>query len=66
MCFIYFSLIHVKKYWLLKVYLLEFDTGLLEMDLLMIDWSGVDWIGLAQDRDKWKGLLNVVMNLRVP
>jgi hypothetical protein len=26
---------------------------------------GVDWIGLSQDRDRWKALLNVVMNLRV-
>jgi hypothetical protein len=31
-----------------------------------IGWSGVDWIGLAQDRDKWKALVNAVMNLRVP
>jgi hypothetical protein len=26
----------------------------MKMDLLEIDWSGVDWIGLAQNRDKWK------------
>jgi hypothetical protein len=35
-------------------------------DLLEIGWSGVDWIGLAQDRDKWRALVNAVMNLRVP
>jgi hypothetical protein len=29
-------------------------------------WSGVDWIGLAQDRDKWRALVDVVMNLRIP
>jgi hypothetical protein len=38
----------------------------IKMDLLEIGWSGVDWIGLAQDRDKWKALVNAVMNLRVP
>jgi hypothetical protein len=31
-----------------------------------IGWSGVDWIGLAQDRDKWGTLVNSAMNLRVP
>jgi hypothetical protein len=36
------------------------------MDLLEIGWGGVDWIGLAQDRDKWRALVNTVMNLRVP
>jgi hypothetical protein len=38
----------------------------IKMDLLEIGWGGVDWIGLAQDRDKWEALVNVVMNLRVP
>jgi hypothetical protein len=37
----------------------------IKMDLLEIGWGGVDWIGLAQDRDKWRALANVVMNLRV-
>jgi hypothetical protein len=32
------------------------------MDLLEIGWGGVDWIGLAQDRDKWRALMNAVMN----
>jgi hypothetical protein len=31
-----------------------------------IGWSGVDWIGLAQDRDTWRALVNAVMNLQVP
>jgi hypothetical protein len=35
------------------------------MDLLDIGWGGVDCIGLAQDRDKWRALVNAVMNLRV-
>jgi hypothetical protein len=38
----------------------------IKMDLLEIGWGGVDWIGLAQDRDKWRGLVNAVMILRVP
>jgi hypothetical protein len=37
----------------------------IKMDLLEIGWSGVHWIGLAQDRDKWRALVNAVMNLRV-
>jgi hypothetical protein len=37
-----------------------------KMDLLEIGWGGVDWIGLAQDRDKWRALVNAVMNLWVP
>jgi hypothetical protein len=38
----------------------------IEMDLREIRNDGVNWIGLAQDRDKWKYLVNVVMHLRVP
>jgi hypothetical protein len=38
----------------------------IKMDLLEIGCGGVDWIGLAQDRDKWRVLVNAVMNLRVP
>jgi hypothetical protein len=36
------------------------------MDLIEIGWGSVDWIGLAQDRDKWRALVNAVMNLGVP
>jgi hypothetical protein len=35
-------------------------------DLWKIGWDGMDLIGLAQDRDQWRALVNTVMNLRVP
>jgi hypothetical protein len=35
------------------------------MDLRGIGCGGVEWIHLAQDRDRWRGLVNAVMNLRV-
>jgi hypothetical protein len=38
----------------------------IKMDLLEIGWGSVDWIGLAQDRDKWRALVNAVMNLQIP
>jgi hypothetical protein len=37
----------------------------IKMDLREIEWDGIDWIDLAQDRDQWKALVNTVMNLRV-
>jgi hypothetical protein len=36
------------------------------MDLLEMGLGGVDWIGLAQDRYRWRALVNTVMNLQVP
>jgi hypothetical protein len=38
----------------------------IKMDLLEIGLSAVDWIGLAQDRYRWRAFVNAVMNLRVP
>jgi hypothetical protein len=38
----------------------------IKMDLLEIRLSVVDWIGLAQDRYRWRALVNAVMNLRFP
>jgi hypothetical protein len=38
----------------------------IKMDLLEMGVSVVDWIGLAQDRYRWRDLVNSVMNLQVP
>jgi hypothetical protein len=38
----------------------------MKMDLLEIGLNIVDWIGLAQDRYRWRALANSVMNLQVP
>jgi hypothetical protein len=38
----------------------------IKMDFGVIGWDGVDWIGLAQDRDKWRAIVNGVMKLRLP
>jgi len=38
----------------------------IRMDLQEVGCVYVDWIGLAQDRDKWRKLVSAVMNLRVP
>jgi hypothetical protein len=36
------------------------------MDLVEVGWGDVDYIGLAQDRGRWRTLLNSVLNIRVP
>jgi hypothetical protein len=41
-------------------------VGNIKMNLREIGWDGVDWIDLAQDRDKWRAFANTVMDLRVP
>jgi hypothetical protein len=38
----------------------------IKMDLRKIRWDGMDWIDLAQDRDQWRALVNMVMKLRIP
>jgi hypothetical protein len=35
-------------------------------DLGEVEWGDVDWIGLAKDRNRWRTLVNSLLNLRVP
>jgi hypothetical protein len=36
------------------------------MDLREVGWGDVDWIDLAQDMNRWRAVVNAVLNLRVP
>jgi hypothetical protein len=38
----------------------------IRINLGEVGWGDVDWIGLAQDRNRWRALVNSVLNLRVP
>jgi hypothetical protein len=37
----------------------------IRLDLVEVGWGDVDWIGLAQDRNRWRALMNSVLNLQV-
>ena len=38
----------------------------IKMDLQEVGCGGLDWMSMAKDRDRWRTLVNAVMNLRVP
>jgi hypothetical protein len=46
----------LRRRWLNKI----------RMDLVEVEWGDLDWIGLAQDMDRWRAPVNSVMYLRVP
>jgi hypothetical protein len=45
--------------WYLEVYNIRMYLG-------EVGWGDVDWIGLAKDRNRWRALVNSVLNLRIP
>jgi hypothetical protein len=38
----------------------------IKINLREIEWDGMDWIDLAQDRDQWRALVNTVVKFRIP
>jgi hypothetical protein len=38
----------------------------IKIDVREMTWGGIDWIDLVQNRNQWRALLNMVMNLRFP
>jgi hypothetical protein len=40
--------------------------GNIKMDLWSVGWGNIDWINLAQDRDRWRAVVNTVVNFQVP
>jgi hypothetical protein len=38
----------------------------IKMNIQEVEWGGLEWICLTQDRDRWRALVNVIMNFRVP
>jgi hypothetical protein len=43
----------------------ESEEDNIKVDIQALEW-GMDWIELAQDRDRWRAVVNAVMNLRFP
>jgi hypothetical protein len=38
----------------------------IKMELQEVGWGGMDWIDISQDRDRWRALVNAIMNVQVP
>jgi hypothetical protein len=37
----------------------------IKMDLQEVGWEGVDWIDMAEDRDRWRAVVKAIMNIQV-
>jgi hypothetical protein len=44
----------------------NFGSLRVKMNLQEVGWGGTDWIELALDRDRWRALVDAVMNIRIP
>jgi hypothetical protein len=40
--------------------------GNIKINLQEVGWGDMEWIDMAQDRDRWRAVVNAVMNLRIP
>jgi hypothetical protein len=56
----------MDQFKLIKILFFSFWEDNIKIDLREIGFGDVDWIHLAQDRDRWRALVNTVMNIRVP
>jgi hypothetical protein len=52
----------------LKLFYISVTDGRIILKWIFKKWDGggMDWIDMAQDRDRWRAVVNAVMNLRVP
>jgi hypothetical protein len=57
------KVLHFSFILLIKTNLIN---SIFKIDLGERGWGGLNWIHLAQDRDQWRALVNMVMNLQVP
>jgi hypothetical protein len=54
------------SFWTFEILKQDFSTSMGMVYLQEVGCGGMDWIELAQDRDRWRAHVNAVMNLRVP
>jgi hypothetical protein len=55
-----------KQLGISRVVLSSMELVRVSQYLVEVGWGHDDWIGLAQDRDRWRALVNSVLNLPVP